>query len=713
MSKKNRSKTIQIKRSAQTPETYEEWYGGSANSSYIGGRYGYMGTGSDKTGIYDYRIPPQMLAYVVQDPIIFGMIRIIIANIFKNSWQFLGNPRKVKLYTETLKTLEWDEAAEAIILAWIGAGGGNALVLFEKNGKISINNITYEKLKLRVEPFLAEGKYRVKVYPDYNQRQNFKYEIINYNLTTIQTLDADQVIHARYLDADGDFRFSNSPAIVAARPVNLAFEGMVASETVYTNGMNFNKSISPDFSSAKDVEMFKVMDGNWDKFVAVLESTRGVRNRNKDLVGKVPLKVDKIGTNNVDMQTIALIQECEKLMQAAYGVALSNLGFTESANYSTSEQNRENVSELNTNWLTKKLEKLVMNEIMPRMFPDYDPTSEPFKQNYDPSQEDIQIRSQNIATFNTYLAAEASQPGVFDISDDLLNSIGITKKTKFEEKVNEQESLENSKNQIQKSEENRSLGLFGRAAESSKKKLTYSEQAWLSPEFNKFQNKLQLAFKKQLEKFVSKLKTSEKPETVILPKLETFYSFPVLKKDLTVFSKIMLETMNAKYKKNVQIRADVKSNVFGKFPDSVGEFLDQEAQRLLKGEKEYAGLDGETAAQINQIIADNLSLGSTGIAKLIADQIDEITLERAETIAKTETARAIEITQFILAKNDFGLEYKEWITGTFEVCPICLDNENQGRIAIDRDFDGGVSCPPQHPNCGCTALYYTSIDSDY
>ena len=713
MPKKKHNKNQSNQRSALTADNYEQLFFGNNNSSYVGARFGYMGTGSDKTGICDYRIPPQMLSYVVQDPVIFGMIRVIIANIFKNSWQFSGNSRKVKLYTETLKTLEWDKAAEDIVMAWIGAGGGNALILFEKDGQISIGNKTYKKLRLRVEPFLAEGKYRIKIFPDHNQRKIIKYEILGYNLDIIQTLDANQVIHARYLDADGDFRFSNSPAIVAARPVNLAFEGMIASETVYTNGMNFNKSISPDFSAAKDVEMFKVMDGNWDKFVALLETTRGVRNRNKDLVGKVPLKIEKIGTNNVDMQTIALIQECEKLMQAAFGVALSNLGFTESANYSTSEQNRENVSELNTNWLIKKLEKLVMNEIMPRMFPDYDSFSEPYKHNYDPTLEDITVRGQNIATFNTYLSAETALPGSFDISDEVLNSIGITRKNKPEEKIDEQSSLAKSKDQIQKSEEKRSFGLFERAVENSKKKATPSEIAWNSPHFNKFQNKLQNAFKKQLGKFVEKLEKTEDPEKVVLPKLETFYSFPALKADLLQFSQPVLNEMNVKYKKDVQIRANVKSSVFGHFPESVGEFLDQETQRLLQGEKEYKGLDAETAAQINQIIGDNLTLGSKGIAKLIEEQIDEISLVKASAIAKTETTRAIEITQFILAKNDFGLSFKDWLTGTFEVCPICLDNENQGRIPIDKDFDGGVACPPQHPNCGCTCLYYSGVDSDY
>ena len=243
--------------------------------------------------------------------------------------------------------------------------------------------------------------------------------------------------------------------------------------------------------------------------------------------------------------------------------------------------------------------------------------------------------------------------------------------------------------------------------------MTYSEQVWSSPEFDKFQFKLQSAFKKQLESLVLKLEKTEEPEKVNLPKIETFYSFPALKKDLSSFAQIAVDAMNFKYNKNIQIRANVKSNVFGKFPDNVGEFIDQEAQRLLKGEKEYIGIDGETSAQINLIIKNNLSLGSKGIAKLISEQIDDISLIRANTIAKTETARAIETTQYILAKNDLDLKYKEWVTGTFEVCPICLTNESEGRIPIDNDFDGGVSCPIQHPNCGCTALYYSSIDSDY
>jgi len=128
------------------------------------------------------------------------------------------------------------------------------------------------------------------------------------------------------------------------------------------------------------------------------------------------------------------------------------------------------------------------------------------------------------------------------------------------------------------------------------------------------------------------------------------------------------------------------------------------------------GLNVETRKQISNVIADGIKnkRGIPGIKSDIRHKFDwmargapsdikGLTLaSRAELIARTETANALS-TASLDSMADMGIEGKEWITaGDDLVSDECLGNEAEGVIPVNQVFSGGVSAPPQHPDCRCT-----------
>jgi SPP1 gp7 family putative phage head morphogenesis protein len=125
--------------------------------------------------------------------------------------------------------------------------------------------------------------------------------------------------------------------------------------------------------------------------------------------------------------------------------------------------------------------------------------------------------------------------------------------------------------------------------------------------------------------------------------------------------------------------------------------------------REHAGelIDGITKTtrdELRDVIGDVLSGDSTW--KSAFTRIDKIFDDpaRARTIARTESARAINEGQKKLwnqaVKDDYltGKELMVWIT-TPDACDICdaMDGET---VELGEDFE--EDGPPAHPNCRCT-----------
>jgi 2'-5' RNA ligase len=53
-----------------------------------------------------------------------------------------------------------------------------------------------------------------------------------------------------------------------------------------------------------------------------------------------------------------------------------------------------------------------------------------------------------------------------------------------------------------------------------------------------------------------------------------------------------------------------------------------------------------------------------------------------------------------------GVEYSLWLTDPAAgiVCPVCLDNEAEGRVPLGQPFSSGDTMPPAHPRCNCSLI---------
>ena len=101
------------------------------------------------------------------------------------------------------------------------------------------------------------------------------------------------------------------------------------------------------------------------------------------------------------------------------------------------------------------------------------------------------------------------------------------------------------------------------------------------------------------------------------------------------------------------------------------------------------GADGMSWTQLRDALAENYAFSA----------------ERAETIARTELARA-DVAGNMLAYRESGVvEKKRWLTaGDDAVSEDCQANADQGEIDLDEDFQSGADAPPEHPNCRCDLM---------
>jgi hypothetical protein len=116
----------------------------------------------------------------------------------------------------------------------------------------------------------------------------------------------------------------------------------------------------------------------------------------------------------------------------------------------------------------------------------------------------------------------------------------------------------------------------------------------------------------------------------------------------------------------------------------------------------------------NAVAAEQLAAGqSSSVSLRVADRAMErygnkLRRSRARMIARTEIAYAqnagIQYQNQLLV--DSGVvapeSLKEWITGPFDVCNICVPlGGTRVPLSLDFQWQGGTGNPPAHPNCRC------------
>jgi hypothetical protein len=114
---------------------------------------------------------------------------------------------------------------------------------------------------------------------------------------------------------------------------------------------------------------------------------------------------------------------------------------------------------------------------------------------------------------------------------------------------------------------------------------------------------------------------------------------------------------------------------------------------------ELKGVSETSVDRIGNTLAQAIQDGQP--SSVAAKDLEEVLHDpkRAQTIARTEIARAMEGALQAQAKTQGGLD-KRWLDAP-NACPICQANTQEGVIGIDQDFASGDSTPPAHPNCRC------------
>jgi hypothetical protein len=142
------------------------------------------------------------------------------------------------------------------------------------------------------------------------------------------------------------------------------------------------------------------------------------------------------------------------------------------------------------------------------------------------------------------------------------------------------------------------------------------------------------------------------------------------------------------------------------YPQVVIDQIDKFTEAVLKGLPDmFDSVDVETTAQIQNIIKKNINSGAVQIAQIISKALPSFSAARAELIAMTAVAEAVEKTRERIYLTEFPEGTKEWLTTLQDVCPLCIANERQGKIKITDVFSSGVSAPVAHGRCRCTAIY--------
>jgi len=91
---------------------------------------------------------------------------------------------------------------------------------------------------------------------------------------------------------------------------------------------------------------------------------------------------------------------------------------------------------------------------------------------------------------------------------------------------------------------------------------------------------------------------------------------------------------------------------------------------------------------------------------------DVFGLARALMIARTETVTAHNAGQ-IAGAREMGVAFKAWFDAGDEAeCEECPGNADEGIIAMDETFKTGDDCPPAHPNCRCSLVFYSQEEAE-
>lgn len=196
-----------------------------------------------------------------------------------------------------------------------------------------------------------------------------------------------------------------------------------------------------------------------------------------------------------------------------------------------------------------------------------------------------------------------------------------------------------------------------------------------------------------------------------------------LRADWEAFKSRLVSSLTADY-----IRGALKALQEVGRPDLESTWEDVVPTAAVTAVNQHGGLlieqiKGTTNNDIREAVARGLTEGRT-IADIRNDLMQSgYAANRAETIARTETAWALESGRSVAMKQA-GMKSKEWLLAG-EPCPMCegFRQYTEGKVvSLDQSFalagetwagtdgksytaDRDIKHGPLHPNCRCTASY--------
>lgn len=141
-------------------------------------------------------------------------------------------------------------------------------------------------------------------------------------------------------------------------------------------------------------------------------------------------------------------------------------------------------------------------------------------------------------------------------------------------------------------------------------------------------------------------------------------------------------------------------------PNFAGRYLSENSLTKLTG-----GFADTTLDRLRGAIAGAWDAGGSydQVVGAIKGTMADFSEARAELVAQTEVADAYNAGRDSLART-MGFDEKGWETESGNPCDECEDNEGQGWIDIDEDFQSGDDAPTAHPRCMCVLNFRTSSE---
>lgn len=148
--------------------------------------------------------------------------------------------------------------------------------------------------------------------------------------------------------------------------------------------------------------------------------------------------------------------------------------------------------------------------------------------------------------------------------------------------------------------------------------------------------------------------------------------------------------------------------------ENIQKFIFNRTTKIAKDLNDY------TNERIKRVLADNVSENEEVIGRKIRQLFNDMSVDRAKTIARTETFKAVGYATNESYKQSGVVVAKEWFTALDErVCEFCASMEGK-QVKLDDNFfdkgdtvvgeDGGefdadynsIDTPPLHPDCRCS-----------